>query len=587
MAVEEKKRRRVPERVELKIKSRKQNIAIARDCAMRVASGIGFKGEDCREIALAVDEGVSNVIEHAYQDEPGHDLILKFLSYDDRLVILIRDFGKRADLSQIKSRELDEVREGGLGVYIMQTLMDEVEYGREYAKGTQLKLIKYLDSSKSTLAYDPLQQAVEGSDRDEGVNYEDLLSDPTTGFPTIYASVKHIRDLLSRWDRLGLIYINLARYGNIEELYGWRDYDEVLKATANALGEVKESLLGPEDIVAVSQFAADDFVIVLSPEGRGEPAPEMIAELSEKIEIHLNDSITGRLDVRFPGGCDLFTGSSYITNDYTIRLERNIYRALREAAAQARLREDRFGGKRAIQLRDIIEKNALEVLYQPIVGLKTKEVLGYEAFSRGPAGSSFGNTRLLFTIAEENQLSDELEELCLRNSLSNLNLLDEDKHIFVNLEHHAVVRGMGKVIEILGDTPPKRVVIEVSEGNLIRHFSLYQDALSRLQEKGYRIAIDDVGSSYASLSSLAKFSPDILKFDVSLTHNIDQDQLKRSLLETIIKFASEIESDIIAEGIETAPESETLVGLGVEYGQGYFFSPPGPPFPIVSQVNTD
>lgn len=578
---EERKKRRTPERVELKIKSRRQDIAVARECAMRVASGMGFKGDECRNISLSVDEGVSNVIEHAYGDEPGHDVVLRFLSYHDRLVVLIRDFGDQVDLTQIKSRELDEVREGGLGVYIMQTLMDEVEYERKYAKGTQLKLIKYLDPAKTDLPYNSLRQAVDGSALNEGINYEDLLSDPTTGFPTLYASVDHIRDLLSRWDRLGFIFIGLARNGNIEELYGWRDYDEILKATAEALGEVKENFLSPEDVVAVSQFAADDFAIVLSPEGRGEPTIEALEELSAKIEAYLNDSLSKRLDIRFSGGRHFFTGSTYLINDYTIRLERGIYRALREASGEASRREDRARGERVIELKNIIEHDALEVLYQPIVHLKTREVLGYESFSRGPAESSFGNTRLLFAIAEENQLSDELQELALRKGLSNLNLLDEDKCIFVNLEHHAVVRGMAKVLEIISGVEPQRIVLEVNEGDFIRHFSLYQDTLSHLQDKGYLIAIDDVGSSYASLSSLAKFSPDMLKFDVALTRNIDRDQLKRSLLETIISFADEVESTVIAEGIETAAESEALVELGVEYGQGYFFSPPGAAFPTL------
>jgi EAL domain-containing protein (putative c-di-GMP-specific phosphodiesterase class I) len=104
--------------------------------------------------------------------------------------------------------------------------------------------------------------------------------------------------------------------------------------------------------------------------------------------------------------------------------------------------------------------------------------------------------------------------------------------------------------------------------------SLFHDVLSRFREQNFGIAVDDVGTGYSSLASLAEIEPDYLKFDHVFVRDLDRRQVKQNLLEALLSFAHKMRTRVIAEGIETREELEALRGLGVEYGQGFLFAPP-------------
>ena len=108
----------------------------------------GFDQKECAAMALAVDEALTNVIRHAYGGEPNKEIEIAIEQLNETndhqgLRISIRDFGKTVDRSKIKSRELTDIRPGGLGVHIMREVMDEVIYERPESGGTLLRMIKY------------------------------------------------------------------------------------------------------------------------------------------------------------------------------------------------------------------------------------------------------------------------------------------------------------------------------------------------------------------------------------------------------------------------------------------------------------
>jgi len=95
-----------------------------------------------------------------------------------------------------------------------------------------------------------------------------------------------------------------------------------------------------------------------------------------------------------------------------------------------------------------------------------------------------------------------------------------------------------------------------------------------LKNYGFKIAIDDVGSGYSTLGMISEINPDYIKYDLKLIHDIDKMPIKRELLKSIINFAYEQNLTLIAEGVETKEEFETIRQLGVKYVQGYFFQTP-------------
>jgi EAL domain-containing protein (putative c-di-GMP-specific phosphodiesterase class I) len=121
---------------------------------------------------------------------------------------------------------------------------------------------------------------------------------------------------------------------------------------------------------------------------------------------------------------------------------------------------------------------------------------------------------------------------------------------------------------------PESIVLEITERTYVIYESLFREVLSRFREQNFGIAVDDVGTGYSSLASLADIQPDYLKFDHVFVRDLDRRQIKQNLLEALMSFARKMNTRVIAEGIETREELEALRGLGVEYGQGFFFAPP-------------
>jgi EAL domain-containing protein (putative c-di-GMP-specific phosphodiesterase class I) len=118
---------------------------------------------------------------------------------------------------------------------------------------------------------------------------------------------------------------------------------------------------------------------------------------------------------------------------------------------------------------------------------------------------------------------------------------------------------------------PRDVVVELTERLAVTQLDTFSAVLRSFKERGYRVAVDDMGAGYASLQSLLSIEPEFLKFDVSLVRDIDKSSIKQGLLESLRSLADKIRARVIAEGIEREEERLTLLSLGVELGQGFLF----------------
>jgi hypothetical protein len=122
------------------------------------------------------------------------------------------------------------------------------------------------------------------------------------------------------------------------------------------------------------------------------------------------------------------------------------------------------------------------------------------------------------------------------------------------------------------------VIFEITEKTAIEDYTNFRKALDNYKSQGYKIAIDDTGSGYSGLRLLAQSYPHFIKVDMELIRGIDKDNVKQAMLKALYDFSLVTNSQIIAEGIETANELATLINLGIPYGQGYFLRKPSPEF---------
>jgi EAL domain-containing protein (putative c-di-GMP-specific phosphodiesterase class I) len=236
------------------------------------------------------------------------------------------------------------------------------------------------------------------------------------------------------------------------------------------------------------------------------------------------------------------------------------------------------------ELRLAVQNGALAMHYQPIVELATLEIVGFEALMRWwhdergwvPPG-------VFIPLAEQSGLIGALGSFALREAMgvasswTTLGPGGRRPYVSVNLsaQQFQEPRLVGLIDEVLTacGVAPDRLVIEITEGVMVRDAAETTNVISQLQERGVAFALDDFGTGYSSLSYLASIHPRVIKIDQSFVRPAHEGARNDAILETIVSLGRKLSITTLAEGIETPTQLERLRSLGCELGQGYLFSP--------------
>jgi EAL domain-containing protein (putative c-di-GMP-specific phosphodiesterase class I)/GGDEF domain-containing protein len=411
----------------------------------------------------------------------------------------------------------------------------------------------------------------------EHLKYEELLYDRFTGFPTLPVMMERGREMLERAGSVTILYIEFVRYSKLEEIYGWQKLDEVLQTTANAVRVFYDKQRGErESLMMVSHTGDDDFILFTDLQEPPETAELRINEIAERLEAHIHDWIEEAHGEDIAGLFGIFIGATSIYRNPKIRTERMIYRGIREAAQAARSVEHRERSRKVTDLKELLRQEAVRIVYHPIVVTDTKEIYGYEALARGGL-KGLKSPEVMFGVAEEANLIWELSRLCRQRAIEGIGTALEPQHLlFLNIDPHDFRDPSFRYMDLdeLGIKEPERIVLEITERTAITDYVAFQEYLRTFREKGFRFAVDDAGSGYAGLGSIANLAPDFIKLDISLISGIDTNFMKQNLVETMLSFANDQGIKVIAEGVEREEEYQTVKQIGVHYTQGFLFHNP-------------
>ncbi len=253
--------------------------------------------------------------------------------------------------------------------------------------------------------------------------------------------------------------------------------------------------------------------------------------------------------------------------------------ALRDRSHRNSGESTEIRNRKISDLRDLIEKEDLQILFQPIVFLKTGLPIGYEALARGPKGTFFENPADLFAFAAEANMFSELDSLSRNLSIRKAKFIKRRELLFLNADPSITNTSDFKNLEFLkgSDITPGQICIEITERTFVKNFPILSMNLNDMRSRGVNVAIDDVGEGYSSLNAIAELRPEFIKIDISIIRNMGTDGVKQNLVRLLAGLARNINSRLIGEGIETKEECDALLSLGVDYGQGYFFMKPFSP----------
>jgi EAL domain-containing protein (putative c-di-GMP-specific phosphodiesterase class I)/GGDEF domain-containing protein len=411
----------------------------------------------------------------------------------------------------------------------------------------------------------------------EHLRYEELLYDRFTGFPTLPVMIERGREMLERTGRLTVLYIEFVRYSKLEEIYGWQKLDEVLQTTANSVRLFYDhQRADQESLLMVSYTGDDDFIFFTDLQEPPETAEMRINELAERLEGQIRERLETEHGEDIAGLFGIYIGATTIFRNPKIRTERLMYRGIREAAQAARSVEHRERSRKVTDLKLLLREEAVQIEYHPIVVAETAEVYGYEALARGGL-RGLRSPEVMFGVAEEANLIWELSRLCRRRAIQGLQeVLHEGQLLFLNIDPHDFRDPTFRYLDIddLGIKDPGRIVLEITERTAITDYPAFQEYLRVFRERGFRFAVDDAGSGYAGLGSIANLAPDFIKLDISLISGIDTNFMKQNLVETMVSFANDHGIKVIAEGVEREEEYESVKLLGVHLTQGFLFHRP-------------
>jgi EAL domain-containing protein (putative c-di-GMP-specific phosphodiesterase class I)/GGDEF domain-containing protein len=412
------------------------------------------------------------------------------------------------------------------------------------------------------------------------VDYHQLLRDSLTRLPTVAATIDSIRKAVQERGELVVLYFNFDRYSKVEEVYGWEKLDSVLETTGATMRDFLSKSALSSSKLTVAFPNDDDFIFFHVPAAGVAAASENeITDMVARLQRHVAGRIEAQHGEDIAALFDIYVGRAHVYFSPKIRLERLIYRGIREAANASRSIEERERARRVADLRSSLRDRAVYVDYHPIVVTETREIFGYEALARGVM-RSLRSPEVMFDVAAEADLVWELSRLCRSRAIEGIETrLQPNELLFLNVDPHDFSDPVFNENEV---KYPERVVIEITERTAIKDYPKFRERLKIFRERGFRFAVDDAGSGYAGLGSIANLEPDFIKLDISLINAIDTNFIKQNLVATMVRFANDHGAMVIAEGVERAEEFKAVKDLGVHLVQGFFLHrpshlPPPPP----------
>jgi EAL domain-containing protein (putative c-di-GMP-specific phosphodiesterase class I)/DNA-binding response OmpR family regulator len=421
--------------------------------------------------------------------------------------------------------------------------------------------------------------------RDASVYYDEI-----TGLPTLAHAQMELQRMLLNHNQLGILYVTLDGINTLEHTQGFEVADEVFRVVGRRLSQARGELLRSEDFVSISSLG-NAFLIVLSPaRERAGVSEDDLRAIKQRIESNLLTDIEAEIEDKLLTTIGVYVGFARLSQSPKVRFKRALLQAIDEAVSGIRSERSAAQGRLIEEFDRVITGEQITCVYQPIVNLQDFTVLGYELLARGPLQSELHRPDALFEVARDQNRVHELDRVCRMMAARGSATLPDDCLRFINTEPANLFFHAHSdlfIAEFVSATPEAlraKTVMEITEKSVIEDFEHVREVMQKLRDHGFRIAVDDAGAGYSGLQSMVEIEPDFIKLDISLIRNLDTSLVKQKLIKTLRDFCLDAGIVLVAEGIETERQLESLRDLGVPFGQGFLFARPGSPYPICDVV---
>jgi diguanylate cyclase (GGDEF)-like protein/PAS domain S-box-containing protein len=402
--------------------------------------------------------------------------------------------------------------------------------------------------------------------------------DALTGLPARSALVERINAISSAEDRAAtLLLLDLDDFSHINDGLGHEVGDAVLVEVAGRIADAFPGWM-------VARHGGDEFG-VLSPTATD---AKVVDELGQRVHAALDTDVqvgpyTLRVSASVGVALATYGSSSSLIGDAHSALSQ----AKRAGSGQTRMYDARLRrqGEERLKIQDglrvALDADELHVDYQPIVSLAARHVIGAEALLRW-THARWGHVppSEFIPIAERSGLIGPIGQWVMTTACNDVLSLQRNHGLYVAVNVSArqlVGPNFADWVELVLDRsglPPSALIVEVTESALMDDIPTIRLAFDRLRSQGVRVALDDFGTGYSSLARLQALPVDVIKLDRAFVSNVDVREEARGMAAAILQMSSAMGAAIIAEGVETQAEADTLLDLGYEMAQGYLLARP-------------
>jgi diguanylate cyclase (GGDEF)-like protein len=403
--------------------------------------------------------------------------------------------------------------------------------------------------------------------------------DPLTGLPNRRFFLEMLREVLlttTTGSRSAVLMLDLDGFKSINDAYGHAVGDQALIEFAQRISAIMRAG------AVLIRVGGDEFSVIIpnivSLDGPAALARRIVAAVAEPFLIgHISASVGVGI------GIAIAPSDGMDPELLVQRADRALYRAKAEGRSCIHFFEPEMDAhvERRVaienELRAAVAAKIIVPHYQPVVELKSKRVVGFEALARWKS-DKFGwmAPDLFITVAEEIGIISELGDQLLRQACLDARAWPPDLTLAFNISAIQLrdpTIGL-RILAILAETgfSPRRLELEITESALVDNIKVAQDVTSQLRQVGVRIALDDFGTGYATLSQLLSLKLDRIKIDRSFVDRLGKDKESTTIVRAVLGLASGFELETTAEGIENEEQLAALNADGCLEGQGYLFS---------------
>jgi EAL domain-containing protein (putative c-di-GMP-specific phosphodiesterase class I) len=382
-----------------------------------------------------------------------------------------------------------------------------------------------------------------------------------------------LRGHLETRRRIGVLHVELDDVDLVESLYGWQAFDALTSRLGAGLRAGVGAELPESAILAVARVPADRFVVFLpATHASREPDATFLASAAAALSERLDRALAAEDLAAFAPRARSRIGFAMLSENPFYRFERRVHAAVEEARAHPDRREAERERVFRAEIHRIVRDGAVSMVFQPVVRLDSREVVGVEAFARGPRESAFEAPRALFAAGDRFGAATDLDRLCRETAFADADLDRVPGRIFVNTRPECLSDPLR-----LGPPAPfprSRIVIELSERAIADDVARVAASRDALRDAGFSLCLDDVGTGYESLLTLERVRPDFVKVDPLLVRGIDGSFIRQELFGSLVDASRRLGADLVAVGVETEEEAAVVLSLGARLAQGFAFGRP-------------